>query len=331
MSTFDEGGQLFAALTYLNNNGYVNRSGKDYVVQATSVAFFDATRTCQSSAEIASRLTVDCEPSIDYSGTLACKQCLDVQKRLLSQRMTLEQEAATLSKGAYKPQELSDKVTWASDNIANDICRNFCTACVVAGVEQSQHVHLDGTCDLQADKFVTTLRRSMEATIDAIINQHQQDIKNVNDGLDIPKAKEQLVDTMLATFQAKYSASMKESVVSWQNLEVATSESIVVNNVTQSFSATVSQSIVSSLYVNETVYDQQQINSQIKVYNENSGTNLSPRSIYNTIENTVTSLWSVVRFRIMVIVGLLLVLAIVGIIAFLVVEKQKQANSAKRV
>ncbi len=328
MSTFDEGGQLFAALTYLNNNGYTARSGKNYVVQSTAVAFFDATRTCAQSAEIASRLTINCNPTIDYRRSLACQECMAVQSKLLAQREALEKEASVLSGGTYTPQKLSSHVTWSSPNLANDICRNFCAACVVAGIEQEQHVHLDATCDLSADKFVTTMRRSMEATIDEIVNRHEKDIKNVNDGLNIPKAKEELIDTMLATFQAKYTASMRESVLSWQSLEIDTSESIVVNNVTQSFSATVSQSIVSSLYVNESVYNQQQINSQIRIYSENSN-NLSPRSIYNTIENTVTSLWSVVRFRIMVIVGLLLVLAVVGIVAFLVVEKQKKVNAQR--
>lgn len=317
-----QGGQLFAALTYLNDNGFAQRSGKGFVVKATAQAFFEATRTCARSAEVATRLSVDCNPSIDYSQTSGCTLCKSIQASLLKQREDLENEAAAKNP-AYKKQTLSPSVEWTSKNPASGVCRFLCNACALSGIAQDQHVHLDTTCDLKADAFVSTLRRSIAASVTDVVNEHEELIKNINSGLDIKGAKEELQDTMLSIFNTKYAESMKISVISYQSLVVEPSESIVISDIQQAFNADVAETIVSRLYVNDSIYDSDSVNSQIEIYSKNSSGLDSFRSIYNQLEDSVESLWTDVRFKIIVIVALIMLILFIGILLFMFVQKNR--------
>ena len=318
MAAFNEGGELYSALTYLYGNGYTSTDGKNFVITATSKGFFDATRTCAKSGEVSSEINVNCVPDApNYNTTTACTLCEFIRDTLLTERNDLEKEAVSKSNGKYVAQQLSSSVDWDNpDNPAEDVCKYMCAACAITGTEQQQRLFLAEDCDIFGGTFVTSMRSSVEASVKAIVNKHVKEIQSINSGLDLDQASVQLVDTMMAVFQASYNVSCREAVTNFQELLIEPSQSLVVSKTSQSFTALVTTSIIARLYVNETIYNTADIQSQLKVYSENSDGLEDLRSVVDDTINGINELWGTLEGKIIIIIGVIFAIVVVALAAY---------------
>lgn len=325
--SLDSGGTFYTAMNVLQSQGFSSIDGKGFTIQAMSRAFFHATSGCSGSGDIVNAVNITCSPtlSVPYDQTSGCLFCQETKKRIVTERLAMEKEAALRSGGSYTAEEMSSRVAaaWSQPGdsdytIAEDVCRNMCEACIVEGVEQNSRVHMDTACSAIDSSFITRMQSSLKLQIQQELATHSAAINKLDASLDTGLVDSQMTDRIQTVFQESFKQDLVLAVIAFQELEIEQSESIVVSRVSQSISASVVESIASRIAINVDFYNSDEVTAQQKVMEDNSsGLSELRDSVVDSVDS-LNTLWTTLEGRLIIIAVAIFLTVVVGLVALLV-------------
>ena len=325
----DDGLLVYSGLNVLQSMGFSSVSGKQFSIQAISKAYFNATLECDESSEIINSIDLTCQPtgSTAYDQTRGCLYCQNLKESMVNARAQLEQESYTRSDGKIKQQTMSPDVAraWKQPDeegysIVFDVCRNICEACIIEGVDQRSRLHMTASCSQANPDFLARMKNDIEVSIRQKLNDHVQEFNKIDASLDFGAVSGSMSDTLMSVFQQDLATKMYEGVLAIQQLAMDDSESIVVSNVTQSFSADISESICDRASINVDFYSQDKVDAQETIIQNNSSGLNELRSAVEGSVDSLGSLWSLLEGKLIIIAVLIFTLLLTGLGAFLLVQ-----------
>lgn len=276
------------------NNGATNINSKDFALNALASAVFNTTIVLGGSENVFQRQTVPCDPNTEAFGPFTdndgCKACRAARTAFEDLRFSLDTQAITNSNGFYQRPTVSSAVADRFHQAnGNDICKFVCASCVVLNTSQGSRSSISSTQQWD-DNFNVEFKRQLSAGLAAQLQEQSKqmekwlkDISYETDGNGVYKACKQigfdsdcispvqadLEQRIEVTLTSNFKVEIIEKIRASQTIEILPSESIWVTDVSQSFTGTIVNEVVSNVMRDVTFYNQQILQQQLAVFEQN--------------------------------------------------------------
>lgn len=301
----DAGASFYAGMEYLHSKGVSKENGRDFSVRALSKAFISAVQTCDGAGAVVNLTDLPCGATINYSETVACKSCQEIQKTYPEIRKSIDGET-------LKPDHKF---------LSPNLCSPYCNSCAVEDVDQSVYVHLSTTCDFDDDFFVR-MQSAVAVEVEEAIKKNAKAMKKIySSEPNLPGIKTSFSSKIVNTFKGRFANDMRTVVNAFQALRIKRgSESVLISGVQQGITVDVTTTMISRVMASVDFYDSQELNASLSELNQNDSASTLIDAAKNTI-SSVTDLWDELEGKIMFIaIGVILVI-IIGVVVRILWKK----------
>jgi len=316
------GADVLARLYFLEGNGQLDSSTTNGILSnIISYGYTVATVQCTQAFVDEQVYDFECTDTAYGAAVLAsanCQACISSANAVAAARTQLDKDAHALNPNYVIPT-LDPGISSAyfgAVSPADGICAYVCEQCVLANTNQTIQMQLVADCSVETDEFRTAFTSAMSLQAETELTQHQAGLTNT--GVEIQKADDirnmsiQLADTIQQMTSVKQLNALKQNALNIQSMTItAGSKSVVIQNASQSISASMMTSLVSRVYNDTAVQNSIDYSQKQQTIQVETNFNDLVQSLSVTVNTMNKLLMNTLGKMIIVIVCILLLIALV--------------------
>ena len=257
------GADVIARLYSLEGNGQLDSSTTNGIISnIVSYGYTVATVECDQAFVNEQTQTIDCSGTTDVPSNKNCLACIRMANEVAASRTKLDKDAHALNPD-YKIPTLDPTLSSAyfgAVSPADGICAYVCEQCVFASTNQSIQMKIVADCSVETDEFRTSFTSGMSLQAETEITQHQSGLAatgvQIKTKDDIKNLSIQMANTIQQMTSVDQLNTLKQNATNIQSMTVQPgSTSVVLQNASQTVSASMFSSLVSRVYNDAAVKD----------------------------------------------------------------------------
>lgn len=257
-------GDILARMYKLYDSGQILSSPNSIIANVISYGFIQASYTCQQSFVNQQSQDIQCDDNVTgerVRNNINCHLCTEQAKALVQKREALEAKARQLNPN-YTPQTVSEVSARNYNGYANTyvdgICRYVCQQCVVENTQQNIQMRITAECKYDTQDFRTAFLKGMSLQAQTELSRMVEALRNTGAKLssqaDLDQAAFNMAFSLTQITSDKQLSSMRSAALNLQKMSIAPhSTSVVIQNASQSISASAFTSLISHMYTDSNV------------------------------------------------------------------------------
>lgn len=335
------GSSVLSALYMLENDGSLTgQTTNNMISQIISYGYVTAMQQCKSALVAQQALRVNCDDNPLFSQTIAqsssnCQKCLNYVQSFIDQRNLLDRTAHQLNPEYVVPAvspALLQQMVGHLPNRHDGICKYVCQQCIAEDISQSLAVHITTECEVGNQLFLSAFTTGMASEAYNQLSKHKSALQSVFD----VQSDQQLQDLSVQVSNTIRNITGQQNInllFSWALALQSTSidqgsTSVVVSNVDQSIDIKMMSSLVSSAYTDAKLQSAINFQENQKIIQLQQSFNDLVSRVRSQVY-VIQDLLSSTMGKLMISLIAIVLLAIVGVLAFYYVEHSKPIETQK--
>lgn len=229
--------------------GLIGSTANTVITNIIAYGLMYATTTCEQGSYIRQSVSIDCDTNKGnlVSANKNCTYCRTQIERIIQDRLTLENQAASYVGSTYEPQEFTAEQL----HDLRSTCNYVCSQCLVIDLHQDLSATMTADCDVTSNTFQKAFVFGMQNQAKIEISRNKQRLQQlgmkVQNDNDIDHFSFTMVETIRNIITSSTLNSLKQQAILTQDVVVESgSTSIVIQNLSQRLSLVMYSTLVAS-------------------------------------------------------------------------------------